>query len=121
MNRGESHDHDHFATLGTHNYNARQSFIQKIYNAQAHHHINQILTTQSPIQTSSYPNYATMAPKQSSLRVSQGRVAGKPGSKGYFGEAYSAITSPENASVVRSVAIFGVSLILSISVNGEGG
>ncbi|EPE34644.1 hypothetical protein GLAREA_10338 [Glarea lozoyensis ATCC 20868] len=51
-----------------------------------------------------------MAPKQNSLRVSQGRVVGKQGSKGYFGEAYSAITAPENASVVRSVAIFGVAI-----------
>jgi hypothetical protein len=51
---------------------------------------------------------STMAPKQ--------RITVAPGSRrhepqGYFGSAYSTITDPENASVVRSVAIFGVSLL----------
>jgi hypothetical protein len=46
-----------------------------------------------------------MAPKQAQLRVASTQ---RRGNKGYFGEAYSAITSPENATVVRSVAVFGV-------------
>jgi hypothetical protein len=45
-----------------------------------------------------------MAPKQQRIAV-EGR---RPAQKGYFSTAYTALTSPENASVVRSVAVFGV-------------
>jgi hypothetical protein len=41
------------------------------------------------------------------------RVALQPAKrtpKGYFASTYSTLTSPENASVVRSVAVFGVAL-----------
>ncbi|TVY57511.1 hypothetical protein LCER1_G002032 [Lachnellula cervina] len=30
-----------------------------------------------------------------------------PSSKGYFAQTYNTLTSPENASVVRSVVVFG--------------
>ncbi|KFY12840.1 hypothetical protein V492_03637 [Pseudogymnoascus sp. VKM F-4246] len=30
--------------------------------------------------------------------------------KGYFGQAYETVTSSENASVVRSIAVFGVAV-----------
>lgn len=37
-----------------------------------------------------------------------GRRVGGVQQKGYFGQAYEAVTSSENASVVRSIAVFGV-------------
>ncbi|KAI1262610.1 putative TOM core complex subunit Tom6 [Xylariaceae sp. FL1019] len=43
-----------------------------------------------------------MAPKQ---------VTGRRGApKGYFASTYAALTSPDNASVVRSVGVFGVAV-----------
>ncbi len=47
-----------------------------------------------------------MAPKRV-LAEKQGRRAAAP--KGYIASTYDTLTSPENASVVRSIAIFGVS------------
>ncbi|KAH8646760.1 putative TOM core complex subunit Tom6 [Xylariales sp. PMI_506] len=43
-----------------------------------------------------------MAPK--------GQIAGRPQSKGLLSSTYEAVTSPENASVVRSVAVFGATV-----------
>ncbi|KAG9229562.1 hypothetical protein BJ875DRAFT_488807 [Amylocarpus encephaloides] len=51
-----------------------------------------------------------MAPKQQQIRVQPADRPRRVASRGYFGEAYSAITSPENASVVRSVAVFGAAV-----------
>ncbi|TQW11326.1 hypothetical protein IF2G_00057 [Cordyceps javanica] len=47
-----------------------------------------------------------MAPKRV-LVEKHGRHA--PAPKGYVAATYDALTSPENASVVRSIAVFGVS------------
>lgn len=51
-----------------------------------------------------------MAPKAQRVLVERagGRRVGAA-QKGYFGQAYEAVTSSENASVVRSIAVFGVS------------
>ncbi|KAI0474351.1 hypothetical protein F4859DRAFT_482771 [Xylaria cf. heliscus] len=46
-----------------------------------------------------------MAPKR--ITVQPGRTLG---SKGVIASTYSALTSPENASVVKSVAIFGAAV-----------
>jgi hypothetical protein len=48
-----------------------------------------------------------MAPKQQRIQVARAD-ARRSAPKGYISNAYSALTSPENSSVVRSVAIFGV-------------
>lgn len=37
---------------------------------------------------------------------------GRRAPKGFIGSTYDALTSPDNAAVVRSIAIFGVSLVL---------
>ncbi|KAI9825663.1 MAG: hypothetical protein M1832_001007 [Thelocarpon impressellum] len=53
-----------------------------------------------------------MPPKQQRVTVqpaSNGR-AGPAFTSGYLGGAYRELTAPENASVVRSVAIFGVAV-----------
>jgi hypothetical protein len=47
-----------------------------------------------------------MPPKQQRVVVQSSR---RPAHKGYFSKAYYELTSSQNASVVRSVAIFGVS------------
>lgn len=52
-----------------------------------------------------------MAPNTQRVVVERGprrSAAAQP--KGYLGQTYEALTSPENASVVRSVAIFGVAV-----------
>jgi len=51
-----------------------------------------------------------MAPKQQRITVEKAgsRRGGPP--KGYVANVYESLTSPENASVVKSVAIFGVCL-----------
>jgi len=36
--------------------------------------------------------------------------ARRPAPKGYVSNVYNTLTSPENASVVRSVAVFGVAI-----------
>lgn len=48
-----------------------------------------------------------MAPKQQRIVVQRADPR-RPAPKGYFASAYRTLTSPENASVVRSVAVFGV-------------
>jgi hypothetical protein len=48
-----------------------------------------------------------MAPKQQRVIVQKADPR-RPAPKGYFSSAYSTLTSPENASVVRSIAVFGV-------------
>ncbi|KAK8148586.1 hypothetical protein MY10362_003807 [Beauveria mimosiformis] len=54
-----------------------------------------------------------MAPKKV-LVERQGRRAAAP--KGYIASTYDTLTSPENASVVRSIAVFGAAVaILSSS------
>ncbi len=51
-----------------------------------------------------------MPPKQQRVVVERAdRRRPNSAPKGYIGQAYSTLTAPENASVVRSVAIFGVS------------
>lgn len=54
-----------------------------------------------------------MAPKQQRIVVQKADPR-RPAPKGYFSTAYSTLTSPENASVVRSVAVFGVCYSLVI-------
>lgn len=49
-----------------------------------------------------------MAPKQNRIQPSR-----RPAPKSYAATVYSELTSPENATVVRSVAIFGVCCPLS--------
>ncbi|KAI1079740.1 hypothetical protein F5B20DRAFT_580895 [Whalleya microplaca] len=39
--------------------------------------------------------------------------------KGYFRSTYDAVTSPENADVVRSVAVFGAAIAFLASPWGE--
>ena len=54
-----------------------------------------------------------MAPKQQRIVVQKGDNHGRRGGaapKGYLQNVYGTLTSSENASVVRSVAIFGVCL-----------
>lgn len=51
-----------------------------------------------------------MPPKTTRVVVERGDRRRAAAPKGYFGQTYDALTAPENASVVRSVAIFGVSL-----------
>ncbi|CAL3972752.1 hypothetical protein PZA11_004209 [Diplocarpon coronariae] len=50
-----------------------------------------------------------MAPKRVQIQHADYR---RPAPKGYFSSAYSTLTSPENASMVRSVAVFGVAVAL---------
>lgn len=54
-----------------------------------------------------------MAPKQQRIQVSSSRGR-QP--KSVFTNTYEALTSPENASVVRSIAVFGVSTDLPVVV-----
>ncbi|PQE21037.1 putative component of translocase of the outer mitochondrial membrane complex protein [Rutstroemia sp. NJR-2017a WRK4] len=54
-----------------------------------------------------------MAPKSQRVYVERERGNGPrrgQASKGYAAQAYAALTSPENASVVRSVGVFGVAV-----------
>ncbi|KXJ95097.1 hypothetical protein Micbo1qcDRAFT_200534 [Microdochium bolleyi] len=53
-----------------------------------------------------------MAPK----RVESGRPRAAPG---LIGSTYAALTSPENASVVRSVAVFGAAVAFLATSWGE--
>ncbi|KAH9209313.1 TOM core complex subunit Tom6 [Leptodontidium sp. 2 PMI_412] len=48
-----------------------------------------------------------MAPKRVQVARADAR---RPAPKGYVSNVYSTLTSPENASVVRSVAVFGVAV-----------
>jgi hypothetical protein len=48
-----------------------------------------------------------MAPKQQRIQVAKADPR-RPQAKGYVSSAYNTLTSPENASVVRSIAVFGV-------------
>ncbi|PMD23702.1 hypothetical protein NA56DRAFT_643783 [Hyaloscypha hepaticicola] len=50
-----------------------------------------------------------MAPKQQRIQVQKADPR-RSQPKGYFSTAYNTLTSPENASVVRSVAVFGVAV-----------
>jgi hypothetical protein len=52
-----------------------------------------------------------MPPKQQRILVEKATPR-RAAPKGYFASTYNTLTSPENASVVRSVAVFGVSLSL---------
>ncbi|KAF7900169.1 hypothetical protein EAE99_012311 [Botrytis elliptica] len=50
-----------------------------------------------------------MAPK--AHRVVVERAGRRPAqSKGYFASTYTALTAPENASVVRSIGVFGIAV-----------
>ena len=50
-----------------------------------------------------------MPPKQQRVVVERAdRRRPNSAPKGYIGQAYGTLTAPENASVVRSIAIFGV-------------
>jgi len=51
-----------------------------------------------------------MAPKQQRVIVQKADPR-RPAPKGYFSSAYGTLTSPENASVVRSIAVFGVGFL----------
>ncbi|KUJ18066.1 uncharacterized protein LY89DRAFT_684004 [Mollisia scopiformis] len=50
-----------------------------------------------------------MAPKQQRIQVGKAEVR-RPAQKGYLSSTYQTLTSPENASVVRSIAVFGVAV-----------
>jgi len=51
-----------------------------------------------------------MPPKQQRVVVERAdRRRPNSAPKGYIGQAYGTLTAPENATVVRSIAIFGVS------------
>ena len=60
-----------------------------------------------------------MGPRQQRVLVERaGRRGAQP--KGMVASTYDALTSPENASVVRSIAIFGVSTeIVEGMIRGE--
>ncbi|KAF7947065.1 uncharacterized protein EAE97_004314 [Botrytis byssoidea] len=50
-----------------------------------------------------------MAPKAQRVVVERaGRRPAQP--KGYFASTYTALTAPENASVVRSIGVFGIAV-----------
>ncbi|KAH6683121.1 hypothetical protein B0J14DRAFT_647345 [Halenospora varia] len=51
-----------------------------------------------------------MAPKATRVPVQRVDAPRRSSNKGYVSSAYSALTSPENASVVRSVAVFGAAV-----------
>jgi hypothetical protein len=53
-----------------------------------------------------------MAPKQQRIQVQKADPR-RAQPKGYFSSAYNTVTSPENSSVVRSIAVFGVCFPLS--------
>lgn len=50
-----------------------------------------------------------MAPNQRVVAARSGRPQ-----KGFFGAAYEELTAPENATIVRSLLVFGVSTSYSI-------
>jgi len=50
-----------------------------------------------------------MAPKQQRIVVQKADPR-RPAPKGYVASAYNSLTSPENATVVRSIAVFGVAV-----------
>ena len=56
-----------------------------------------------------------MAPKQQRITVQKADPR-RPAPRGYFSSAYNSLTSAENASVVRSVAVFGVRTLHNISI-----
>ena len=45
------------------------------------------------------------------IQVESGGLRGAPAPKGMFASAYDSLTSPDNAGMVRSVAVFGVCAI----------
>jgi len=60
-----------------------------------------------------------MAPKQQRITLEKaGSRRGAP-PKGYIADVYDSLTSPENASVIKSVAIFGVCPFLLGSRSGQ--
>lgn len=80
-----------------------------------HHHLH---TIPSNLTTTAIPKYKPslskyhpqkMAPKPQRNAVAR---TGRPAAKGYFSTVYTTLTSAENASVVRSIAIFGVGISL---------
>lgn len=60
---------------------------------------------QSAIPPLDQPHESKMAPKRIQIQTADHP---RRAPKGYFSNVYSTLTSPENASVVRSVAVFGV-------------
>jgi hypothetical protein len=50
-----------------------------------------------------------MAPKQQ-RQIGKAAEPRRPAQKGYLTSTYQTLTSPENASVVRSIAVFGVAV-----------
>ncbi|EXJ62030.1 hypothetical protein A1O7_02463, partial [Cladophialophora yegresii CBS 114405] len=54
-----------------------------------------------------------MPPKR--IQVQPARSRAQP--KGYFGQVYQTLTSEENASVVISVAMFGVGLTVQLRIS----
>ncbi|CZR53308.1 probable component of translocase of the outer mitochondrial membrane complex [Phialocephala subalpina] len=50
-----------------------------------------------------------MAPKQQRIQVAKADPR-RPAQKGYIASTYQTLTSPENASVVRSIAVFGAAV-----------
>jgi len=64
---------------------------------------------QPPLDPPRAANLLNMAPKQQRIQVAKADVR-RPAQKGYLSSTYQTLTSPENASVVRSVAVFGVAV-----------
>jgi hypothetical protein len=55
-----------------------------------------------------------MPPKQQRIVVERAAAGRRSAPRGVLGGAYDALTSAENASVVRSIAVFGVSFPVSV-------
>ena len=51
------------------------------------------------------------------IQVESGGRRGAPAPKGMFASAYDSLTSPDNASMVRSVAVFGVCFACYLSLS----
>ncbi|KAH8687677.1 hypothetical protein BGZ60DRAFT_522326 [Tricladium varicosporioides] len=51
-----------------------------------------------------------MAPKATRVSVQRADAPRRSNNKGYVSSVYSALTSPDNASVVKSVAVFGAAV-----------
>ncbi|KAI5920966.1 hypothetical protein F4810DRAFT_712981 [Camillea tinctor] len=58
-----------------------------------------------------------MPPKR--IMVERGGASRPRPSKGFFASTYEVLTSPENASVVRSIAVFGAAVTFLASPWGE--
>ncbi|TVY29686.1 hypothetical protein LHYA1_G000862 [Lachnellula hyalina] len=56
-----------------------------------------------------------MPPKVQRIPIQAATSSRRSAPKGYFASTYNTLTAPENASVVRSVAVFGAAVALFAS------